>query len=44
MAKVDLYPDFREFLKSLNLKKVRYLLLGGYAVVVVAFYVAGDRA
>ena len=33
MAKVDLYPDFREFLKSLNLKKVRYLLLGGYAVI-----------
>ena len=33
MAKVDLFPDFREFLKSLNLNGVRYLLLGGYAVI-----------
>jgi predicted nucleotidyltransferase len=33
MAKADLYPDFREFLKSLNSEGVRYLLLGGYAVI-----------
>jgi predicted nucleotidyltransferase len=33
MAKVDLYPDFKEFLKSLNSAGVRYLLLGGYAVI-----------
>ena len=33
MAKVDLYPDFREFLKSLNSAGVRYLVVGGYAVI-----------
>lgn len=33
MAKVNLYPDFREFLESLNLAGVKYLLLGGYAVI-----------
>jgi len=33
MAKADLYPDFREFLKSLNSEGVKYLLLGGYAVI-----------
>jgi predicted nucleotidyltransferase len=33
MAKVDLYPDFRAFLESLNSTGVRYLLLGGYAVI-----------
>src|SRR5678810_1250600 len=33
MAKVDLYPDFREFLESLNSAGVRYLVLGGYAVI-----------
>jgi hypothetical protein len=32
MAKVDLFPDFRELLKSLNSVRVRYLVLGGYAV------------
>jgi hypothetical protein len=32
MAKVDLFPDFKEFLKSLNSAGVRYLVLGGYAV------------
>ena len=25
-------PDFKEFLKLLNLSKVEYLLIGGYAV------------
>src|ERR1700733_1319692 len=33
MAKVDLYQDFREFLKSLNLADVKYLVVGGYAVI-----------
>jgi len=32
MAKVDLFPDFKGFLESLNSNGVRYLLLGGYAV------------
>jgi hypothetical protein len=27
------YPDFREFLSALNTQKVRYLLVGGYAVI-----------
>ena len=25
-------PDFRDFLKLLNLRKIKYLLIGGYAV------------
>lgn len=29
---VSLFPDFKEFLKLLNSSKVRYLLIGGYAV------------
>jgi predicted nucleotidyltransferase len=32
MATVELFPGFREFLKSLNRARVRYLLIGGYAV------------
>jgi len=32
MAKVDLFPDFKEFLGLLNSEGVRYLVLGGYAV------------
>ncbi len=27
------YPDFREFLEAFNYHKVRYLLVGGYAVI-----------
>ena len=27
------YPDFRDFLIALNDRKVRYLLVGGYAVI-----------
>ncbi len=27
------YPDFRDFIKALNNNKVRYLLVGGYAVI-----------
>ena len=33
MAKVNLFPHFREFLKSLNSAGVRYLVVGGYAVI-----------
>jgi predicted nucleotidyltransferase len=33
MAKADLYPDFKEFLKSLNSAGVEYRLIGGYAVI-----------
>ena len=32
MATVNLPPDFREFLRSLNAHQVEYLLIGGYAV------------
>lgn len=32
MAKVNLFPDFRELLGSLNSAGVEYLILGGYAV------------
>jgi hypothetical protein len=33
MAKVDLHPDFKEFLKLLNSTGVKYLVLGGYSVI-----------
>ena len=42
MATVDLYPDFREFLKSLNSRGVRYLVLGGYAVIHYGYRRATD--
>ena len=32
MATIPLPPDFKEFLKLLNNQKVKYLLIGGYAV------------
>ena len=32
MATIQLPPDFKEFLKSLNSSKVEYLVIGGYAV------------
>jgi predicted nucleotidyltransferase len=32
MAMIQLPPDFKEFLKSLNANHVEYLLIGGYAV------------
>ena len=32
MAKIELHPDFKDFLKLLNYHDVRYLLVGGYAV------------
>lgn len=31
-ARISLDPNFREFIELLNSEKVRYLLLGGYAV------------
>ena len=32
MATIHLLPDFKEFLKLLNVHQVEYLLIGGYAV------------
>jgi predicted nucleotidyltransferase len=32
MAKIELHPDFKDFLKLLNSHGVEYLLVGGYAV------------
>ena len=32
MAKVELHPDFKDFLKFLNFHRVEYLIVGGYAV------------
>lgn len=32
MATIQLPPDFKEFLQLLNIHKVEYLLIGGYAV------------
>lgn len=32
MAKVELHPDFKDFLKLFNSHNVEYLLIGGYAV------------
>jgi hypothetical protein len=32
MATIQLPPDFKEFLKLLNLNEVEYILVGGYAV------------
>jgi hypothetical protein len=42
MAKVDLYPDFRDFLRSLNSEGVEYLVLGGYAVIHYGYRRATD--
>src|SRR5215217_5383173 len=42
MAKVDLFPDFKAFLESLNSNGVRYLLLGGYAVIHYGYRRATD--
>jgi predicted nucleotidyltransferase len=33
MARANLFPDFKEFLRSLNSARVKYLLVGGYAVI-----------
>jgi hypothetical protein len=32
MGKIELPPDFKEFLRLLRSNGVRYLLIGGYAV------------
>ncbi|CCI02074.1 ParB N-terminal domain-containing protein [Microcystis aeruginosa] len=32
MVMMQLPPDFKDFLKLLNLRQVEYLLIGGYAV------------
>ena len=32
MAQIELHPDFRDFLRLLNLHEVDYLVVGGYAV------------
>ena len=32
MGKIELHPDFKDFLRLLNFHKVRYVLVGGYAV------------
>lgn len=32
MVKIELHPDFKDFLRLLNSHNVRYLLIGGYAV------------
>ena len=42
MAKADLYPDFRELLESLNSAGVKYLVLGGYAVIFYGYYRVTD--
>jgi predicted nucleotidyltransferase len=42
MAKVNLFPDFKELLKSLNSAGVRYLVLGGYAVIHYGYRRATD--
>lgn len=42
MAKVDLFPDFKGFLESLNSEGVEYLVLGGYAVIHYGYRRATD--
>lgn len=32
MARIELHPDFKDFLKLLNSRSVEYLIVGGYAV------------
>ena len=32
MAKIELHPDFKDFLRLLNSRGVEYLIVGGYAV------------
>lgn len=32
MGEIELHPDYKDFLRLLNSHKVRYLLVGGYAV------------
>jgi len=37
MPKVNLYPDFKGLLELLNSEKVKYLIVGGYAVIHYGF-------
>jgi len=32
MGKIELHPDFKDFLRLLNSNAVEYLIVGGYAV------------
>jgi hypothetical protein len=42
MAKVNLFPDFKELLRSMNSAGVRYMVLGGYAVNHYGYHRATD--
>jgi predicted nucleotidyltransferase len=42
MGKADLFPDFRDLLKSLNSAGVRYLVIGGYAVIYYGYHRTTD--
>jgi predicted nucleotidyltransferase len=42
MAKVNLFPDFKGLLESLNSAGVRYLVVGGYAVIHYGYRRATD--
>ncbi|MFI5379656.1 MAG: nucleotidyltransferase [Tepidisphaerales bacterium] len=42
MGKANLFPDFRDLLKSLNSAGVRYLVIGGYAVIYYGYHRATD--
>lgn len=43
MASIELHPDFKDFLRLLNLHQVEYILVGGYAVGCVKRQVRGKR-
>ncbi len=36
MAKIELHPDFKDFLRLLNSHDVKYMLVGGCAVIEIA--------
>ena len=42
MAKVNLFPDFKELLESLNSAGAKYLVVGGYAVIHYGYRRATD--
>ena len=35
MARIELHPDFKDFLRLLNSHNARYLLVGGYAELLI---------
>jgi|GEM_PF-6681011 len=43
MDKIELHPDFKDFLKLLNSYDVRYLLVGGYSTSTVNFHWCGYK-